>query len=309
MHMKSINFKMLTFILLFFSSLMIAGGQNCHSKSGDDFRLDVKDTKTFDITRNDDYDGNSLWGYIDGGADLYLEYGFTNVAVQEVKHKGEVFKIEIWHMKNKEAAFGLYSTLCYKCSNFFNLDRMSCETQYQISTLDGPYVINIINTKGNKEAQDYSKYLTKKLMIINELENAELPKLFTKLYFSADLNNLKLIVGKLGFQNIYPSFSKYFEELTDYKVYLLNIEKDTTLISQMTFKNEKDKKQFLSNFKMKTDDKIYYYSVTQDSTLYAYLTVNNNEIIFIESTQNNTKLPKHISSIKDFLKNNPLKKE
>ncbi|MFA6570329.1 MAG: hypothetical protein WCT77_03755, partial [Bacteroidota bacterium] len=96
MYKKSNNINIIILLTFFFISLTITSGQPCLSKSGDDFRLDVNDSKTFDITRNDDYDGKSLWGYIDGGADLYLEYGFENLVVQEVKNKGEVYKIEIW---------------------------------------------------------------------------------------------------------------------------------------------------------------------------------------------------------------------
>ncbi|MDD5696149.1 MAG: hypothetical protein PHD61_12700, partial [Bacteroidales bacterium] len=30
------------------------------------------------------FEGSGLWGYIDGGADIYMEYGFDRVYVQDI---------------------------------------------------------------------------------------------------------------------------------------------------------------------------------------------------------------------------------
>jgi hypothetical protein len=61
------------------------------------------------ITSTEQYDHNSLWGYIDGGADLYLEYGFNKVTAQEVLIDSFHFKVDIYEMNSPEAAFGIFS--------------------------------------------------------------------------------------------------------------------------------------------------------------------------------------------------------
>ncbi len=37
----------------------------------------------FMLNRNECFDGGSLWGYMNGGADIYLEYGFEKLRVEE----------------------------------------------------------------------------------------------------------------------------------------------------------------------------------------------------------------------------------
>ncbi|HHN47950.1 MAG TPA: hypothetical protein ENN08_03305, partial [Bacteroidales bacterium] len=54
-------------------------------------------------TRHFDYDG--LWGYINGGADIYFEYGFEHVTAQNIRINGSDFKMDIYRMRTPEAAY------------------------------------------------------------------------------------------------------------------------------------------------------------------------------------------------------------
>lgn len=51
----------------------------------------------------------SLYGYINGGAELYLEYGFDTLLVTELVIEGSDIKAEVYRMKDPEAAFGIFS--------------------------------------------------------------------------------------------------------------------------------------------------------------------------------------------------------
>jgi|GEM_PF-2325263 len=56
------------------------------------------------------YEGEDLFFLINGGADLYMEYGFLDVAAVELNHpeKGSVY-IELYKMDSDTAAFGIFS--------------------------------------------------------------------------------------------------------------------------------------------------------------------------------------------------------
>jgi hypothetical protein len=54
------------------------------------------------------FDENTLFDLIDGGADIYLEYGFQQVVSATYQNK-ENLTIEIYEMNNAAAAFGVYS--------------------------------------------------------------------------------------------------------------------------------------------------------------------------------------------------------
>ena len=70
--------------------------------------LCVEDFEGINIERTEYYDGNALWGLINGGADIYLEYGFDELAFQTVEWLEQHFRVEIYLMTDEEAAFGIY---------------------------------------------------------------------------------------------------------------------------------------------------------------------------------------------------------
>jgi hypothetical protein len=57
-----------------------------------------------------EYEGEDLYTYIDGGAEIYQEYGFARVILQDYKNPaGKSVSLEIFEMKTPEAAFGMFS--------------------------------------------------------------------------------------------------------------------------------------------------------------------------------------------------------
>ncbi|MBM4172719.1 MAG: hypothetical protein FJ214_12680, partial [Ignavibacteria bacterium] len=107
--------------------------------------LTTSDFPDFKIIRKESFDGDALWGYINGGADIFLEYGFDNLFLQEIELKNHVFKIELYKMINPNSAFGIYSVSHFKCDNKSDKINLTCITPYQIQCAAGDYYISIIN--------------------------------------------------------------------------------------------------------------------------------------------------------------------
>ena len=55
------------------------------------------------------YQGDDLFMLINGGADIYLEYGFKDVISATYTSVGEYHKVEIYQMLNDSAAYGIFS--------------------------------------------------------------------------------------------------------------------------------------------------------------------------------------------------------
>ncbi len=55
------------------------------------------------------YKGNELYDYIDGGAQIFFEYGFTEALVQRYVLGDTSITLEIYQMNDPKAAFGIYS--------------------------------------------------------------------------------------------------------------------------------------------------------------------------------------------------------
>ena len=56
------------------------------------------------------FEGEDLFDLINGGAEIYLEYGFVQVAAQNYSgiNNGGILRVEIYEMTDPEAAFGIF---------------------------------------------------------------------------------------------------------------------------------------------------------------------------------------------------------
>jgi len=55
------------------------------------------------------YEGESLYDRIDGGAEIFFEYGFERALYQEYDKNDDLLQIEIYDMADDTAAFGIFS--------------------------------------------------------------------------------------------------------------------------------------------------------------------------------------------------------
>jgi hypothetical protein len=55
------------------------------------------------------YAGDQLFDYINGGAPQFLEYGFREVASQEILYRGHTYIFDTYRMRDAAAAFGVFS--------------------------------------------------------------------------------------------------------------------------------------------------------------------------------------------------------
>lgn len=94
------------------------------------------------------FPGSSLFGYMNGGAELYLEYGFSVASITEITFMGGKYKTEIFKMKGPEEAFGIFSVSKFRCLDMPPHSTFTCRTRYQLQICKGPYYISIINSSG-----------------------------------------------------------------------------------------------------------------------------------------------------------------
>ncbi len=227
------------------------------------------------ITRTNYYNGDALWGLIDGGADLYLEYGFDKLLLQEIEWHGIKFRIEFYRMKDSKSAFGIYSVSQYKCNKNDTLTKFICITSYQIQSALGNIYVSLANDKGNNEAVNLSFQLFYNILSRTNEILFDIPDYFKKNSLKPFVNNLKFIKGKLGLQNGFPAWSDLFDQFQNYELYVLPFEREGgyTYISQIKFESENDLLRFKELIEKQGQEKV---------TKIIPLT-SKNEIIFIET--------------------------
>lgn len=201
----------------------------------------------FDIRRNDCFDGNSLWGYMNGGADIYLEYGFNIMRVEEFANESETLKLELYKMKDAVSAFGIYSIKTFKCLQHDLKTTPDCLNRYQYQLLSGAYYIQFISESGSEEAGqlmlDMADILLRKL----PEEVFTLPARLLTDSLGVLPEDIKMVKGELGVQNIMMELSPYFTDDGGYQVFCAQIpvEGEKVKYYEIIFNDHELKDRFL----------------------------------------------------------------
>ncbi|MFH1194987.1 MAG: DUF6599 family protein [bacterium] len=212
--------------------------------------LSETDFEGMKISRTEYYDGNSLWGLINGGADVYLEYGFNEMGFQEVEWKGFNFRVELYRMINDTSAFGIFSASRYQCALKDTITKYICINPFQVQAAVGDYYISIANDKGTIDARSATLNIFSKILSGMEKRDFVMPPFFDKEIFSPYIHNFKVVKGQLGFQNAFPMWEEMFEGFENYKAYILPYEEGNMFayVSLIYFKDETDAKRFISAY-------------------------------------------------------------
>lgn len=257
------------------------------------------------ILHEDYYDGNSLWGYMDGGADVYLEYGFKKLLSQEIELDKVKYKTDIYRMSDVESAYGIFSILNFKCIIDSAICRFNCNSRYQLQCAFNNYYISIINDKGNPEAGREAKLIAIKILSKIDTTQMDLPELFNAEPISKHLQNAKFIKGKLGIQNGFPQWEDLFSDAISYSFFVAQtgIELKQTNIAVIKFTTSNELKLFYEKLKFEyTGNKIYQSKIINGkfTGIWKY---KKNSIILIESAASTDKLKKIIEAVNLYIKN------
>jgi hypothetical protein len=272
--MKQIKIGLMLFV---FNGLLF-------SQEADFPKLLESDFPGLKITREQYFDGNSLWGYINGGADIYLEYGFDKLFLQEIEIDQYKFKIEHYKMSNLESAFGIYSVSHYRCDEKTQLVKYSCISQYQIQCAASDYYISIINTNGSKEEQELSNEIFEK--VVSKIPGGEfaIPEIFHNKDLIDYQEQIKYFKGILGVQNGLSEWYDYFENFSNYEIYFLPKKVDDKIVNvaQVKFGSGSDVKRFLSGLGIIMSPSDNYLKSDDKGIARIVKMISDVEMIFIE---------------------------
>ena len=169
------------------------------------------------------YEGKGLYGYIDGGAELYLEYGFRKLVVQEVLANAHRVTVEIYQMKSPQAAFGIFSISRYRCTPLDTLCEWSCLARHQLQMALGNFFIRIVNGNNSEDAQSLSLRIASVLKAkIHGVVDA-VPSLFAEPLLRPYRQGMKYVAGRLGLQNGFPDWSDRFDGFEGFKLFIIPI--------------------------------------------------------------------------------------
>lgn len=167
------------------------------------------------------FTGSSLFGYMNGGAELYLEYGFSLASITEITFMGGKYKTEIFRMKGPEEAFGIFSVSKFKCLDMPAYSGFTCRTRYQLQICKGPYYISIINSSGTAADSTASARIGSLLAGRITGDSLNLTEYLPGIPEKSIKSGCFLAKGRLGIVNGDPDLEDSFSGVQDFTAVIL----------------------------------------------------------------------------------------
>jgi hypothetical protein len=188
-----------TVITFFLASIVVTAGAQASLSSSN-----LAELPGIEITKTRIFNAESLYGYIDGGAELYLEYGFDTLVVTEIVSGEKDIKVESYR-----------------------------RSAYQLQFCKGKYYVSIINDTGTDAEQKTANEIAAFL-----LKSISDPPFDPGRFFEGGLDaetmkSAVLIRGPLGIYNGIPVLIDALGDVTGYNA--LIIRKDQKTIGSLRF--------------------------------------------------------------------------
>lgn len=204
------------------------------------------------IIKTEFYSGKALFGYIDGGAELYLEYKFEKLGRQEIRYSRETVIAEIYQMSGAYEAYGIFSIQRFKCVPVDSASPNTCLSRYQLQAVVGNCYLSIVNQTGSAAAQQASVEIYKAIKAKIIPQRMPLPSLFRLPVLSPYLNQLTIICGTLGIQNGFSEWETLFQGIPRFSLTMVPIQlgPEHLTVAHVRFLTEREQLEFcrLSGF-------------------------------------------------------------
>jgi hypothetical protein len=154
------------------------------------------------------YEGEDLYEYINGGAEIYHEYGFVRVAIQDyVDSTGKSISVEIYEMASPTSAYGIYT---FKTSTKGKRIAVGNDAQladYYMNFWKGPFLVTL--TGFDKTEKTRQGLLAIAQAVSSRMLGGGVKPSVVSLLPGENLvaQSVKYFTGFLGLRNSHPFFN------------------------------------------------------------------------------------------------------
>ena len=151
------------------------------------------------------FEGEDLFIYIDGGAEIYFEYGFRRVIVQDYRSiSGRRLSLEIFEMKSPDCAYGMFTFKSSAAGEAIVLGDQCQLADYYLNLCKGRYLITITGLDQETVSREDLVSLAR-LIEVKIIERGQIPGLVSLLPGeSLEPISVKFFKGPLALYNSYP---------------------------------------------------------------------------------------------------------
>ena len=220
------------------------------------------------VKRERNFTGAGLYGFMNGGADLYLEYGVKELTTRDITYKGEDFTVDIYELPSGEDAFGIYSLHTFKCEQADVLSRLDCLSAYQLQLAVGNKYVSIVFPSGSAAAKQAAYELAKFYVDIEKSKELDIP---STLAMNPPYSGvLKFLRGPLSVSNAQSSLAKTIDGITYSGIWLIidKINKENKALIKLTDNSDinKIKERIEASDIIETGDDFIFIKATTKTT-------------------------------------------
>ena len=109
------------------------------------------------VKRERVFTGTGLYGFMNGGADLFLEYGVRKLTTRDLVYSDEEYTLDIYEMPTPQDAYGIYSVHIFRCTHADTDNGINCLSAYQLQTVVSNFYVSLVFTSGSEKAKTNAK--------------------------------------------------------------------------------------------------------------------------------------------------------
>jgi hypothetical protein len=207
------------------------------------------------VIREMNYKGKALYGFMNGGSDLYLEYGFKELKAIELEYSGHRYSVEIYIMPTPEDAFGIYSQHTFKCFPVESASLCGCSSTSQFQAAEGNIYLSIVFTPGLKDTKDGAFSLAR--YFLDKFGNGDRLSVPYQIDSIADKKeiplHLKYVRGIISMGNINYPVLQYLDNLDPYDAWIFKKENNPDLFL-ITFDTKEHLEIFMQRIETAKED-------------------------------------------------------
>jgi len=270
------------FILFIFSALAVRVECNDHKNlTINDLIPSENETGDWNMDEEMEFaSGSELYRVINGGAEIYHEYGFRQAIFLSFENqKGNLINLDIFEMENPSSAFGIYSFKTDTSGISVNFGEEGSLSGYYLNFRDSQYLVTVTGLDSSKETKNGVLLLAK--MVDRKItQTSERPPLCRCLPLAGlHTNGITYIRGPLGLFNLAElgrtlnlNFIEGIQGIYDsYKILILAYESDEEAQNNAihALKTWKEVPSY-SGFRQRTEYSTFYNDAGTKFALKAY---------------------------------------
>jgi hypothetical protein len=218
--------------------------------------LTEKDVPGWTVEKPDSYNANQLFGYINGGAELYLEYGFKRVTAWRCVKQKQEFVADVYEMATPAAAFGMWSISKRNCPSTLPKAKWSCITDNQILFVRGAHLVNITLFDRSGDTRQTARKAAEALLSRIRGKDHTFPQQLTTRAMTRHTAEVRLFQGPLAVQGSIPNWGGFLEGIQRFDLHHLSIGtgRKASEAGLLRFRSPRDLDRFSSAAGFKRDE-------------------------------------------------------